>query len=170
MATLVRFLPHADKPAIEEAIYFGLVSWLEQGEKLDAAILLAVKDKLPARRTLAGLLVGRFGNEDQKASARKLLEDIDVTVRLRTAKGFLGAMDKSGVSTLIDLLNKTPPAIAWQAEELLRFAAGDAPPKAVIGKATRHRHGVDWPGNTGGKNRSQGSIWPQSRKQTVVRD
>ena len=130
---LVNFLPHAEEDAVEEAIYFGLSKLLEQDKMLVAILLPALKDKLAPRRALAGLLVSRYGNEEQRTAARKLLDDADATVRLRTAQGLLGAEDKAGIPMLIALLNQTSTTLAWQAEELLCWVGGEDSPKPRIG-------------------------------------
>src|SRR5207249_3393590 len=50
-------------------------------------------------------------------------------------QGLLLGRDKSGLATLIDLLS-ADLEIAWQAEELLRWTAGNAAPDAVVGAGT----------------------------------
>ncbi len=135
-AALVEFLPAAKDSAAEEAIYFGLAAPLEQGEKPGAALIATLEDGSSSRRALGALLIARFGNKDQKESTRKLLEDADATVRLRTAQGFLGANDKVGIPALIALLEGSRLEIAWQAEDLLHYAAGEDSPAVVLGKGT----------------------------------
>jgi HEAT repeat protein len=129
---LMRFLPHAED-AIEEAIYFGLNVAVEQQNVDVPALTSFLDDKAPARRALAGLLMARHGNEEQRTKARKLLADAEVIVRLRTAQGLLGAEDKAGIPTLIALLNQRSTTVAWQAEELLCWVAGEDAPKPRVG-------------------------------------
>src|SRR6202020_2054013 len=91
--------------------------------KIHLALINALGDRSPARRALAGCIVARTGSKEQKERAHLLLKDMDATVRLRTAQGFLAALDKTSIPTLIDLLDTTQVPIAWQAEELLVWAA-----------------------------------------------
>jgi HEAT repeat protein len=143
IAALLEFLPSVADPEIEEAIYFGLTTLLEQQKNLDslrqqelpldASLIASLSDKAPAHRALAGLLVGRFGDEERKVTVRKLLNDSESVVRLRVAQGLLADNDKSGIPTLISLLEKTPTDIAWQAEELLHYAAAESMPTDTVG-------------------------------------
>src|SRR5262249_31009351 len=87
------------------------------------------------------------GDPAQRASARKRLADADPLVRLRAAQGLLGRGRKEGVPALIDLLRGTPLEVAWQAEELLHWAAADKAPEAVLSagsEAARNRCRDAW--------------------------
>ncbi len=137
MELLVQLLPQFQGTEVEEEVYFGLQGLLEQGEKLHPLLEKILKEKEPASRALAGLLLGRFGNEEQRVLVRKLLDDGDSTVRLRSAQGLLAGSDKQAIPTLIELLEKTPLSVAWQAEELLHYAANDnGTPAPTVGKGT----------------------------------
>ena len=136
MEALLHYLPHAQDNAVDEVIYFGLCDRLERGESLRKPVVAALTDKSPVRRALAGLLVGRFGTGQQREAAHRLLADENQEVRLRTAQGLLAGGVKASLPTLIALLEKAPLGVAWQAEELLHYAAGEDSPKAVIGTGT----------------------------------
>jgi HEAT repeat protein len=131
--TLVRYVPAVDDDAVEEQIYFGLEKLVENDAKAVAVLVPFLKDKAAGRRAVAGLLVARYGTEEQRKAARKLLDDADTTVRLRTVQGLLGAEDKAGIPTLIALLNQSSTTLAWQAEELLCWVAGEDSPKPRVG-------------------------------------
>jgi HEAT repeat protein len=133
---LVRFLPYAADEALEEEVCFGVDTLAVAAGKLDAAILAALKDELPARRALAACLAGRLGNREQKEEARKLLADKDPLVRLRAAQGLLTAREKDAIPVLVALLNEPDAAIAWQAEDLLHYVAGEEAPDEVVGSCT----------------------------------
>ena len=105
------------------------------------ALLAALEDKQAARRALAACLVGRLGDGKQQDAVRKLLTDGDPTVRLRAAQGLLAARDKTVVPTLIALLEAKPVALAWQAEELLRWVAGEGAPAPVVGAGSARASG-----------------------------
>ena len=90
-------------------------------------------DPHPARRALAACLAGQLGDARQKEAVRRLLKDKAAHVRLRAAQGLLAGMDATGVPALIALLDHEDTALAWQAEELLHFLAGETAPDCTVG-------------------------------------
>jgi hypothetical protein len=127
-AVLLRRLPFA-WPDEREAIWVALSEIAGKGGRLDAAYTKALTDAVPARRALAGFLLARWGSERERKAAAALLKDADAEVRLRVAQGRLGAGSTEGVPALIDLLADRSKGVAWQAEELLRWWAGEDGPK-----------------------------------------
>jgi hypothetical protein len=123
-AVLLSRLPYA-WPGEREAIWLALA----KPGRPDALYAKALSDKEAARRALAGFLLARYGTEKEKAAAAALLKDGDRGVRLRVAQGLLGAGSSEGVPALIGLLSKEPETVSWQAEELLRWWAGEDDPK-----------------------------------------
>src|SRR5204862_144774 len=91
------------------------------------------KDELPARRALAGCIVGRLGSREQREEVQRLLRDSETLVRLRAAQGLLAGEEMAGVSALIGVLDHRPVSLAWQAEELLHWVAGETAPKETVG-------------------------------------
>jgi HEAT repeat protein len=134
--TLVRYLPYAGDDRVVEETYFGLEAAAARATRIDPSLVDALTDVFPARRALAGCLAARWGNVGEKNKALPLLMDDAPLVRLRTAQGFLAAGVKEAIPTLIGLLNERSPAIAWQAEELLVWAAGDQAPEQTVGSPT----------------------------------
>src|SRR5262249_52821955 len=132
---LLRYLPYAAGDDLQEEIWFALDRLATSKDRLHPAIVTALDDALPARRALAACLVGRSGNAEQRLSVAKMLRDSDPVVRLRAAQGLFLGKDKSGLPTLIDLLDAALE-IAWQAEELLRWTAGNAAPDVFVGAGT----------------------------------
>jgi hypothetical protein len=130
---LVRYLPYAGDEAVEEEIYFGVYDLTKAKKSVDPALKAALTDKLPSRRALAACVTGRLGDSDQRKEARRLLHDADTTVRLRAAQGLLAAKDKESLPTLVGLLESRPLSVAWQAEELLHWAAGSDGPETLLG-------------------------------------
>ncbi len=139
IAALIRYLPFEPDQAVVEEIYFGLSAWKEQEGKVDSKLVEALADPLPTRRALAGCLVGRSGEKDQWGAVVRLLKDVEPEVRLRAAQGLLAGKHLEPLPILIALLDQSPLAIAWQAEELLHYAAGQTAPA-----------GSYWRGNTRG--------------------
>jgi HEAT repeat protein len=106
LEVLLRYLPFAVDEAVEKEIYYGLESLAIRDNKLDTALIKALADPLPARRAVAGCLVARLGNAEQRRAAVKLLRDKDAIVRLRAAQGLLAANEKAGIPALIELLEQ----------------------------------------------------------------
>src|SRR5262245_8985579 len=130
---LLGFVPFASDPAAEEDVYYGLDHLAAKDPKVLDALANSLNDPQPARRAVAACLLGWRGTADQKKAVRELLKDPDPVVRLRAAQGFLAGMDASGVSALIELLDDPAVETCWQAEELLRWAAGETAPTAMVG-------------------------------------
>jgi hypothetical protein len=127
-------------PGMEECLLLAIPMLLDDELAIDVQLALAdavqrrksvdplfedyLNDSIPIRRSIAGLLLARFGTSDQKLKSKKLLTDESPVVRLRTAQGLLAAGDKTVVPILVSLLSGKPVFVAWQAEELLVFIAG----------------------------------------------
>jgi HEAT repeat protein len=67
---------------------------------------------------------------------RKLLEDKDARVRLRSAQGMLTMREKAAVPVLVGLLDEPDVEIAWQAEELLHWIAEETAPEVAVAAAS----------------------------------
>src|SRR5207248_734468 len=78
-------------------------------------------------------------------AAAQLLKDQSQSVRLRACQGLIAGGDKRGIRPLIELLEAESLALAWQAEELLHFVAGNEGPKASVesGRATTRSAAVE---------------------------
>jgi HEAT repeat protein len=139
LQALLQYLPYTVDEMVEEEIYYGLDAIALEGGKLRPPLLKVVQDPLAARRAVAGCIIGRVGNSDQRKLVRKLLEDKEPVVRLRSAQGLLASADSASIPALIGLLNNRSVTISWQAEELLRFAAGEDAPPDVMGDGTAER-------------------------------
>jgi HEAT repeat protein len=132
---LISCLP-AQTVGQEEEVVYGLYELTKKEGKIDPALMKALTDPQPSRRASSALIVGRWGEERQRAALRTLLSDAVPLVRLRTAQGLLAAHDLSGLPALVGLLTETDAALAWQAEELLHWAAGTTAPKPTVGAAS----------------------------------
>jgi hypothetical protein len=129
-AVLLAFLPDADGDAAEEETLAALATTAVKDAKVDAAVAAALKDKNPARRAAAALVLGRSGTDDQKKDAQALLADPDPRVRFRTAQGLLAGRDRAGLPVLVALVNDGPADLAARADDLLACAAGVRAPHA----------------------------------------
>jgi HEAT repeat protein len=125
---LLGYVPFAGDPAAEEDVWYGLDELADRDPKVLGVLEKALKDAQPARRAVAACILGRRGSPAQKAAVRGLLEDPDPTVRLRSAQGLLAGRDTAGLLALSELLRWGPVEVRLQAEELLRWVAGDTTP------------------------------------------
>jgi HEAT repeat protein len=127
---VLEHLPHVG-PASHDLLAILLQIDLTTKEA-DAALRAALADADTGRRAAAGLLLARRGSADQVTAVLPLLEDREAIVRLRTAQGLIGRGDERGFPALIEQLG-APPTLAWQAEELLRWAAAETAPPELLG-------------------------------------
>jgi HEAT repeat protein len=133
-AALLRYLPYASEPEVGDEIWFHLDQVVVHNGAMIPQLVSSIRDLLPARRALAGCIIGHRGSSAQRKLVSKLLLDTEPAVRLRTAQGLLAANDVASILPLIDLLTDESLYIAWQAEELLRWARpGDSPPELIGG-------------------------------------
>ncbi len=132
---LLRFLPYAAyDPELEEEIWFALDKLVANNPDLVRVFTAALDDRLPARRAAAAYILGRRGNLEQQRLAEKVFNDTEPLTVLRAAQGLLGSKRKKAIPALINLLDSAPLEIAWQAEEMLRWAASaDDPPASTSG-------------------------------------
>jgi HEAT repeat protein len=127
---LVRYLPYAGEKTLENDIYVGIDSATREENNVSESLVAALGDEIAERRALAACVVGARGGEKEKKKVQKLLLDVNPLVRLRAAQGLLAAGEKEAVPALITLLKEKSIEIAWQAEELLEWLAGDEIPVA----------------------------------------
>jgi HEAT repeat protein len=87
---LVKFVPYADDEWLEEVVQTCVGELAIKGGKVDPALTDALKDPLPARRAVAGYVLGKMGDLGQRLAVRELLADPDAAVRYRAALGLVG--------------------------------------------------------------------------------
>ncbi len=122
--TLLEYLPDAESEAITEEVLTTLAVLGVKENKVDPLLVDALKDKQPARRAAAALVLGRSGTAEHRKTVQASLSDPDVRVRFRAAQGLLAAHDREAIPTFIALLSDAPPDLATRAEELLSCVAG----------------------------------------------
>jgi HEAT repeat protein len=133
---LLRFLPFAASEDLIEEIWYGIERNAVREGKVDVRLIQALEDKLPARRAVAACIVGKIGDPRQKQAVSNLLGDSNDFVRLRAAQGLLAGGENASVDALIGLLASPFPSVAWQAEELLVWLAGEDSPQERVGRVT----------------------------------
>ena len=145
VGVLLAYLPYADGDADAEQLRDLLGSLAAHDAKAVPVLVKGLGDKIGVRRSAAAVALVRRGAGDDLAAVKKLFNDADPDVRLRTALAVLtAARDKDAVPVLIGLLTKLPPEQVWQAEEMLSFLAGDkAPAVSVAGDDDARKKAAD---------------------------
>jgi hypothetical protein len=134
---LLRYLPFADDPYVEEETLAALVAVAVRGGEADPAIIGAIRDQLPLRRVAAARVLDRAKDAKLRASIRPLLTDSQPRVRLEAAHALLLAREKEAVPALIELLRCDSVDISYRAEWLLLSVAGDKRPKGSAGDGSK---------------------------------
>lgn len=133
MEVLLAYLPFADEENVLEEVKSAIASLASPQGKLDAALLKALDDPSPLRRTVAAEVIATSGGEEGRAAARRLLKDSRPVVRLRAAQVLATLKDTEAVGMLITLLTDLPLNLARNAEESLMSLAADQAPKVPLG-------------------------------------
>jgi hypothetical protein len=144
---LLRYLPFADDPAVEEETLAALAAVAVRGGEADPAIAQAVRDQRPLRRLAAARVLGRVKDAKLRASIRPLLTDSHPRVRLEAAHALLLAREKEAMPALIELLRCDAADIGYRADWLLHLAAGPKAPQGSAGDgspATRRQWHDAW--------------------------
>jgi hypothetical protein len=131
--TLLSYLPFSTNHLVAEEVIGTLSAVAIRDGQPDKAILAALGDKNPQKRSAAGVALCRAGSGDQTKPVRALLQDADLNVRLSAAIALAESGDRDAVPVLIDLLVPLPLTQAWQAEDVLCRIAGANVPKATLG-------------------------------------
>jgi HEAT repeat protein len=122
---LIDFYPFADDEAVARDIEAALARVALPKGKPDPALLQALKDESPARRSAAAVALCQAGGIAVHDRVRPLLKDPKPTVRFQVALALANAHDAEVVPTLIDVLGDLPSAQRKQAEEWLTDLAGE---------------------------------------------
>ncbi len=144
LPVLLDYLPFAPTLDIEEELLIVLVNLGVERGRVRPVLLAALKDKQPARRAAAALIVGRVGTAEQKRRVYPLLDDTDPAVRLRAAQGLLAAGERRAIPALFTLLNPRFQKLANEADYLLGLASGDLPPLASAKQLLPSRDRKAW--------------------------
>jgi HEAT repeat protein len=149
-AAILAYLPAVDSAEIIEETTAALATLAGTGTTADPAILKALTDPAPIRRTAACIALAQSSYPGRLAAIRPLLKDTVNSVRLRAALLLLRGRDPAAVDALIDLASELS-AEAWrEADETLRDLAGMTAPKPfpfgddVAGKRGRHDAWAEW--------------------------
>jgi outer membrane protein assembly factor BamB len=145
---LLAYIPFAEDPLVERAVWEALRATSIRDEKADPALAAAFKDRLPARRVAAARVLG--GLDTYREPMRALLTDREPRVRWAAAEGLILARDKTAFPALLNLLKAGPRDLAWEAEGLLFRIADDKGPAVSLGtgsdeeRAAAHKAWTEW--------------------------
>jgi hypothetical protein len=109
------------------------------GKAPDPALLQALSDANPERRTAAVVVLARYPAEQQAAALRPLLHDPDVEVRRRAGLALLGWREKAAIPVLIELLPRLSPEHAWMVVDVLYHVAAAGGPATTLGSGAEGR-------------------------------
>jgi len=139
LEALLGYLPFAESDASAAQLTELLTVVGCTDGKADAVLVRALQDKVGARRAAAAVALCKGNAEVELPAVRKLLNDGDATVRLKTAVALIERGDKSAMPVLIALLNELPLDRVWEVEDLLVHLAGDKAPNERIGNDAASR-------------------------------
>jgi HEAT repeat protein len=130
VAVLLAYLPFADNDLVVQEVEGALGACARVDGKADAALVQALRDPVPVRRSTAARALCLAGGSADRAAVLPLLKDPRPAVRLVAALGLAEAHTAEAVPVLIDLLAELPPEGRKQAEDFLTQLAGEW---AVVG-------------------------------------
>jgi hypothetical protein len=131
---LLGYLPFAENDGAAEEIQNALQAVAVRDGKPEKELIAALGDKVAVRRAAAAEILLRAGLASYRPQVRKLLQDSDLSVRLRAALVLAGAKERDAIPVLIELLTELPAQRAWQAEDVLLRLAGEQAPAATLGR------------------------------------
>ncbi len=142
-AALLGFLPLADSDAVADDIRTALKALAVQDGKAEPALLAALADESPVRRTAAYLALTEGGPAGKRVRVPDAIDAVKAAVRREPdadAK-FRGlwalahtTREKEFVPDLIALVPALPRGRLWQLEDFLLRLAGEHPPGGRFGK------------------------------------
>jgi HEAT repeat protein len=144
---MLAYLPFADDDdGITAEIRAALTTLaLDREGKPDAALVKALADPQPVRRSAAADALARGGGPTVRGEVKRLLKDPDLVVRQSAAAALTMVGEKDAVPILIELLYELSPVQAWPAQDVLHQLAGDkAPPPPADKPEERRKYRDAW--------------------------
>jgi outer membrane protein assembly factor BamB len=125
---LLAYAPRMTGEAGADDVLAALAAVAVRDGKPEPVLVKALEDKSPGRRAAAAVALARGGARDALPAVRKLLQDADTSVRLRTALALVALKESEAVGALIDLLAVLPRAQHGPIDDVLyRLAEEKAP-------------------------------------------
>jgi HEAT repeat protein len=122
---LVTYLPFADDETIVQEIETALQSVGLRDGKLEAALVRALTDRIPIRRSVAARVLSQVGGTQGHTLVRPLLKDAKPSVRMQAALSLADSHDAHAVPVLIELVADLPPDGRRRVEAYLIELAGE---------------------------------------------
>jgi hypothetical protein len=94
---------------------------------------------MPVRRAAAAEALAKGGGLAVRPDVKRLLADMNPSVRQAAGVALTVAGEKDAVPVLIDLLGELPSAQTWAAQDVLHQLAGDKAPAPVTGEKLEER-------------------------------
>ena len=138
---LLAYLPFADEDdGMVAEVKMALTTLaLDPNGKPDPAILKALSDPEPVRRSAAAEALAKGGGMSVRPAVKKWLADMDPSVRQAAAVALAIAGEKESVPVLIELVGELPGAQTWPAQDVLHQLAGEKAPAPVGGDKPEER-------------------------------
>jgi len=130
---LIQYLPFADEETVVQEIETVLLALSKRDSKSESALMRALNDPTPIRRSIAARVLCQIGGEAERAAVRSLLKDPKPSVRMQVALSLLRLHEVEAMPVLIDLFAELPLAGCKQVEEYLHELAGEWAVKAPQG-------------------------------------
>ncbi len=137
---LLDYLPYAEDEKVEQGIEDALATVAFRDGKPESAIVRALTDNTPIRRSVAAAVLCRVGGLEQLAAVRVLLKDPKPTVRFRVATALSDAYSADAIPVLIDLLSELPNEQRKEDEAYLTKLAGEWAVAGPTGNDATSRH------------------------------
>jgi hypothetical protein len=128
VTVLLNYLPSAEDETIAEEVRVALTALAVREGKVEPALMTALADRTPVRRTAAAVALIRARLPEPLPALRKFLQDPDKGVRWRVALALAETGHKEAVPALIGLLEQAPSRETGLIENLLGQLAGDHAP------------------------------------------
>ncbi|MGL4419875.1 MAG: HEAT repeat domain-containing protein, partial [Gemmataceae bacterium] len=152
---LLGYLPVADSSTVEEAIRKALISMAVKENQPDPALLKAVTDPLPIRRSAAIVALIEGGNTKERIRVpnayeqvrKQVLAETDTETKFRGLYSLLTvAREPLAVAPLIDMIPQSGRGRVWQIEDYLVQLAGSSAPKTKFGATSESlkKATADW--------------------------
>ncbi|HZV05733.1 MAG TPA: HEAT repeat domain-containing protein [Gemmataceae bacterium] len=122
---LINYLPFADDETVVQEIETALLTIGIHDGSLDSALVRALSDAAPIRRSVAAQVICQIGGSPGRSFVRPLLKDAKPSVRMQAALSLTDLHDAEAMPVLIDLIAVLPPEGRKRVEDYLAELAGE---------------------------------------------
>ena len=138
---MLGYLPFADEDdgMVAEVKNALTTLALDPNGKPEPALLKALADPMPVRRSAAAEALAKGGGLPVRPAVKRLLSDMDLGVRQAAGVALTVAGEKEAVPVLIDLLGELPGRQTWATQDVLHQLAGDKAPAPAGGEKLEDR-------------------------------